>query len=173
MLGIGDTAVIRRFNAFVVPNFLILGSVLFVYTIVLWFLGFITFLGDALAPGYVWKVPGLVTYFLILLFSATRNGALKIPILIAILLAAASAVVEVILLIITLLGCLADSLPIPCGNFDLVLVGVLLGGAAIYAIAVLIVFGGFLSYQVALRRKLIYSADQAASAELELQSLNE
>lgn len=173
MLSIGDKAGAERYANFAAALFIGAGSLLFVYTVVLWLLGLIDFLGDAIMPGYIWKIPMLAGFITGVLFVATRNPGFKWPTLIIFSIALIAALIEVILLVFSAIGCLNDTHPIPCSSFDVVIVFVLLVGAVISLIVCFVIASSLFSYQIAVRRKVIIAADQAALDEFRDQEFAE
>lgn len=173
MLSIGDKAGAERYANFASALFFGAGSLLFVYTAIFWLLGLIDFLGDAIVPGYIWKIPMLAGFIMGLVFVTTRNAGYKWPTMIIFVIALIAAVIETIILVFSALGCLNDTHPIPCSSFDVVFVFVLLAGAAISIVVCFVIVGALFSYQIAVRRKIIISADQLALEEYRAQEFAE
>ena len=173
MLSIGVTEGAKRYANFQTALFLGTGSLLFVYIFVLWLVGFIDFWGDALVSGIVWKIPALLGFVIGVTFVALRNPGLKWPTLIIFVIATIAGVVETILLVFSLLGCIADTHPIPCSTFDIILIGILLAGSVLHVITSYLVAGALFGYQAAVRLAVIMSSSEPGREELARQEEGE
>ena len=157
---IGSDQVIAQMNTYWLLLNLFIGAILFVYFFILYLLGFVSILGDAIVPGLLWKIPSAIALLLGNMFTVTMNYQFIVPLLVLHSICLVAAIIESYLVYTSLIGCITGTLMIPCGSDDeifLIVIGIL---TAVFDLALLFSLVSLIDYMRGFNRILLYTQNE-------------